>query len=119
MILSNEDRNIILSLLRREVATLNDNGGTCERLVRTFRKAPDKEYVYLVLTETTVYGAWTDPHDAVMWIFDDEPDENLQDAMIKMMSHDYPALIKIPVNPTGEPRSVGIEGNMLIAGRLR
>ena len=61
------------------------------------------KYVYMVLTETEIYGAWTNPRDAVMWIFDDEPDENLEDAMIEMMASDYPILVKIPVNPTGEP----------------
>ena len=61
------------------------------------------EYVYMVLTETEIYGAWTNPRDAIMWILDDEPSENLEDEMAKMLASDYPAIVKIPINPTGEP----------------
>lgn len=67
----------------------------------------NKEYVYVIVTETQVYGAWTDPYDAVTWIFDDEPPgDNLDVLLAKMLVSGCPRLVKMPVNPVGEPTSV-------------
>ena len=101
IVLSDEDRNLVLSLLRREVARLEDPSGDCKRLEKLFESAPS--HVYMALDETEIYGAWTNPRDVVMWILDDEPVDNLEDEMIKMLSSDYPAIVKVPVNPAGEP----------------
>lgn len=112
MILSNEDRNTISSLLRGEVAELNDDGkGTYRRLAELFEKAPDEEYVYMLLWETDMWGVWTNPRDAAKWLLEGEDEDertihgetDVDKIAEKMLTSDYPALVKIPVNPTGEP----------------
>jgi len=109
MILSNEDRTTILSLLHREVATLNDDGGACKRLMELFENSPDTEYVYMVAVERACYGLWTDPHKAVKWLLDTGnyygEGKSLNDAFKEMSSWDgldgkgYVYLHKIPINP--------------------
>lgn len=107
-ILSDEELDTILGLLRREAATLNDDGGICERLVRLLRRAPDTEHVYMVTFERACYGLWTSPREAVEWLLSTgNPDgKSIDDAMEEMLSWDgldqrgYEYLHKIPINPT-------------------
>lgn len=124
-ILSDEGLDTILGLLRREAATLNDDGGICERLVRLLRRAPD--HVYMIVDEATCWGAWTNPRDAARWYlgYRKEPDPDLDaESMIQCEMVDEmadtlncPMLVEMPIDPAGRPWSVGLEGNMLIASR--
>ena len=49
IILSPEDRDTILSLLRREVDTLNDDGGICKRLEELVEKAPNEHTIRIIV----------------------------------------------------------------------
>ncbi len=70
------------------------------------------EYIYVILNETDMSGAWDDPRKAVKWYFKNDFIDNgyieyrngvyTVDEMVEKMldpGSDYPVLNKIVVNP--------------------
>ena len=73
-------------------------------------KGENMKHVYILLWETEMWGAWEDPCDAVRWLLKDKDDDktihgetDVGKIAKKMLTSDYPALVRIPINPTGEP----------------
>jgi len=73
----------------------------------------DPKYVYVILNETDISGAWDDPREAVKWYFKSYLTDNdhietrgiiytIDEMVEKMLSlcSDYPVLNKIAVNPS-------------------
>lgn len=64
-------------------------------------------YIYMVIYETSMWGGWTNPHDAVRWLFecDDKSIEHLDldEEVERLLKSDYPALQRIPIDQDGEP----------------